>query len=136
MASSRLGTALKNLGLALINATLMLVLLIVIFLWLLVGRVQELGANTREALTAALAPQAERLEQISEGIDAVGAQLKDGGDKAELGPKLEALTEEMAQVRAGIQSIQSIQMEAIAGTVMTVVGQWMSARAAEMKAGE
>ncbi|HQU67256.1 MAG TPA: hypothetical protein PLI43_03560 [Albidovulum sp.] len=93
MAEKTFGSRLKALLLALLNATLLLALLLVIGLWLLLGRAQHFVANT--AAMAATAAGAELREKA-------GAQIAGLGSAAERIKGVEARIDgTMAKVAAG-----------------------------------
>lgn len=93
MAEKTFGSRLKALLLALLNATLLLALLLVVGLWLLLGRAQDFAADT--AAMAASAAGAELREKA-------GAQLAGLGTAAERVKGLEARIDgAMIKVAAG-----------------------------------
>lgn len=74
MAEKTLGSRLKSLFLALLNATLLLALLLVLGLWLLLGRAQHFAADT--AAMAASAAGAELRERAGAQVAVLGGAAK------------------------------------------------------------
>lgn len=131
MFGTRLRHAIGNLFLALLNATLILILAIVVIGYLLAGRVQDVADTTINAVETTLAPQAEKLEtiantaetiktQLREGQDrlvAAGEQIADAGKQMAEGPVSGSLREEIkglgndiAALRAGLQNGEAITL--------------------------
>lgn len=99
MPNRTLGQTLRQLGLALLNATLLLAVLLVFGTWLLIGRVQHFAADTAEAAATAL-----------------GADLKDqmAGQTASLGATLDRLSTLDAQLSDAIARAGSGDSAAVA----------------------
>lgn len=74
MTERTFGSLLRQLGLALLNATLLLAVLLVFGAWLLIGRVQHFAADTAEATAKAIG--ADLQDQMPGEIATLGATLE------------------------------------------------------------
>lgn len=111
MADKTFGARLKALFLALLNATLLLALLLVVGLWLLLGRAQDFAADT--AAMAASAAGAELREKA-------GSQLAGLGAAAERIKGIEARIEgTMAKVAAG-DSAAAAELQGLSSDVQAL----------------
>lgn len=90
---------LKRLASALLNATVLLVILLVIGLIVLVGRITDL----RDSTAALMAPQAERLERIADAVE--GIETRIAGMPPAAAPELAA---ELAALRAQIPDLSGL----------------------------
>lgn len=66
---------LKALALSLLNATVMLLIILLVLSLMLVGRLQDLAQDTRETLRIALVPPTEKLERIAVGVEKIQTGL-------------------------------------------------------------
>lgn len=90
----------KDLALALVNATLVLAIVLVVCVIALLGRIAAL----QEATTAALAPQAARLERISMAVENIDARLT-----SRSACENPALVAELAALRAQVPEMARLQ---------------------------
>lgn len=123
MFGTRFRRALGNLFLALLNATLLLILAIVVIGYLLAGRLQDVSETTTIAVKTTLAPQAEKLERIASATENIQSQLKEGQKrladareqitagqaKLAAGPVSDALQDQIASLRSDIADLRSLQ---------------------------
>ena len=125
---SRFRSAIFQMGLALLNATLMLALLLTVTLWMLVGRVQDLATNTRNSLNHALAPQAAQLERIVSGVERIDTSLRsaNGSETAELSEEIAALRSGIEGVQAEVQKMRDVGSQEIILSLKQVLGELLA----------
>jgi hypothetical protein len=121
-----LKSTLAQLGLALLNATLLLCLAIVVMVWLALGRVQDLAQATRITLTDALAPSAARLERIATGVESMDARLAAGTGGADMREAVAGLRKDISDTRAELREASQIWPQLVAGHLLQSVQGWMA----------
>ncbi len=70
----------RDLLVALLNATLLLAIVLVVCSIILVERMSNLRDETIQVVAQAILPQRERLDRVAEGIDAIEARLSENGN--------------------------------------------------------
>lgn len=120
--NSRFRPALQQFALAMLNATLMLGIILVVLSWLLFGRIQGFAADASSALHDALAPQAERLERIAASIESLEAQVAQGDGLEALRSEVAGLRSEIVNIREGIKTARQIGPQLLAERAMEVIG--------------
>lgn len=99
MAEATFGSRIRQLLLALLNATLLLALLLVLAVWALLGRVQSIAEGIQARANgpiAALAETAQKLEALPDRIDAATAKVAAGDT---------ATAAELAGLRTDVQAL-------------------------------
>lgn len=106
----RLQKAFAQLGIALLNATMMLALILAVVFCMLVARAQDLAAHTQDALREALTPHATQLAQIALNVEQMEVSLREIGTSTtgELSGELEALRQSVDRARADLQGLQEM----------------------------
>lgn len=120
---------LKNLSLAFLNATLLLVLAILVVALLLLGQVNDPRGGLSESITTHLRPVNERLERIETQLTQMNETLKSGDDASKL-----ALGAEIAAMRAqlpDVSGLSEIGAQDIARQFAIVVGEQLTALGAK-----
>ncbi|MGJ8544108.1 MAG: hypothetical protein ACSHWZ_01610 [Sulfitobacter sp.] len=126
MNNPQLQKALRQLGLALLNATLMLCLALLIAGFLLLGRMQDLAQGTRAAAAEALAPQTARLERMTAALEGIEAQVTTGAVAPEMQTQLSSLRVEIAQVRDDFQRAQQMDSQEAGDRMVKAVATWLA----------
>ncbi len=120
---------LKDLFLALLNATLMLAIILVVLCLLLVSRVSGIAANTGEAARAALSAPAARLERIEATLADIksGSALTaaDGAKIDALSAGIQMLNDQLAEMRV---TLNQIPLQQIALNLRDEFGRALSAQ--------
>ncbi len=116
--------ALKDLGLALINATVLLLIILLVVGTLFLSRVNALRDGITTSIASTLAPQAERLDQISAQLDRLNTRLEttDNGDSAALTAEITALRKQLPD----FSQLNEISSTEIAKQVVDVVAARLS----------
>ena len=114
-------SALQQLGLALLNATLLLALALAVMVWLALGRVQDLAQGTQTALNEALAPQAERLERIATSVKKIEVDLADGTANTTLRDEVVLLRRNIETIHAQTQVAVEIGPQILAEQMTKVI---------------
>ncbi|QLQ19129.1 MAG: hypothetical protein HZT43_11315 [Exiguobacterium profundum] len=111
MPDRTLGQTLRQLGLALLNATLLLAVLLVFGAWALIGRVQHFAADTAEAAATALGDdlkdqmtgEVATLGATLESLSTLDARLSDAIARAGSGDG--AAVEQLTGLRSDVQAL-------------------------------
>lgn len=113
--------AIKDILLALLNATLILAIALVLVLVLLIGRVADL----RDGTAALLAPQAARLERIAQSAETIEARLANCAPS-----EAAALRAELAALRADMPDLSGLEgmtARSLAGDIFDVAAERLAA---------
>lgn len=127
MKGSAVWMAIRQVGLALLNATLMLLLAVLVAAFLLVGRVQDLAQNTRIAIDDVLAPQALRLERIATAVEGIELRVSEGTLEQPLREEVVGLRSDIAEVQSGLHAIAQIGPQELTAQMIRILGGWLSA---------
>lgn len=120
----------KDLFLALLNATVLLILMTLIAGIILTRQVSELEQQLHDDL----APQAARLERIAEGIEAIEADLATAGpgsDLAALSADVAALRADLAAATAQFDTARNITAQGVLAAIGGMMSRMMAAEAPE-----
>lgn len=134
------GSRMRDLALALLNATLLLAVLLVFGLWLLIGRVQTLAADT--AAAAATAIGSDLKGRLSTEIDGLNAALtRIGGLEGRIGETVTracsadgAAVAELAALRGEVQVLNG-NIAAVRTGIDQITGQTTEAFRAMLRNG-
>lgn len=125
---------LKDLGLSLLNATLMLVIIFVVLSLILVSRVSTLAESAGDAARAALNAPSARIEQMTETLSEIGS---DPGLSQIDGNRIDALTAEVQALNAQLSGIRGnlseIPVDQIAMRLREEIGQAFTAGATSLR---
>jgi len=125
---------LKDLGLSLLNATLMLVIIFVVLSLILVSRVSTLAESAGDAARAALNAPSARIEQMTETLSEIGS---DPGLSQIDGNRIDALTAEVQALNAQLSGIRGnlseIPVDQIAMRLREEIGQALTAGATSLR---
>ena len=121
---------LKDLGLSILNATLMLAIILVVLSLVLVSRLSTLADSAGDAARAALNAPSARIEQIATTLTDIGS---DPNLSQIDGARIDALTAEIRSLNAQLsdmrQNISQIPVQQIARQFREEFGRALSARA-------
>lgn len=95
---------LRDLALALCNATLLLLVVLMVVALMLLGRLTDLRDETIASVSAGLAPFAAPLERIDSRLSALNEQLESAD-----GSELRALRDEVALLRAQLPDLARLE---------------------------
>jgi predicted PurR-regulated permease PerM len=125
---------LKDLGLSLLNATLMLVIIFVVLSLTLVSRVSTLAESAGDAARAALNAPSARIEQMTETLSEIGS---DPGLSQIDGNRIDALTAEVQALNAQLSGIRGnlseIPVDQIAMRLREEIGQALTSGATSLR---
>jgi predicted PurR-regulated permease PerM len=125
---------LKDLGLSLLNATLMLVIIFVVLSLILVSRVSTLAESAGDAARAALNAPSARIEQMTETLSEIGS---DPGLSQIDGNRIDALTSEVQALNAQLSGIRGnlseIPVDQIAMRLREEIGQALTSGATSLR---
>ncbi|OJI92973.1 hypothetical protein LY10_00408 [Planktotalea frisia] len=125
---------LKDLGLSLLNATLMLVIIFVVLSLILVSRVSTLAESAGDAARAALNAPSARIEQMTETLSEIGS---DPGLSQIDGNRIDALTAEVQALNAQLSGIRGnlseIPVDQIAMRLREEIGQALTSGATSLR---
>lgn len=125
---------LKDLGLSLLNATLMLVIIFVVLSLILVSRVSTLAESAGDAARAALNAPSARIEQMTETLSEIGSEP---GLSQIDGNRIDALTAEVQALNAQLSGIRGnlseIPVDQIAMRLREEIGQAFTAGATSLR---
>jgi hypothetical protein len=119
--SRSLSSTLGALGLALLNATLLLALAVAVMAWLALGRLDALSERTLGAVSAALAPQGARLERIAVAVEGIEARLDDPALAEGLRAEVAGLSAELARTREALAEARDAAPRALAATTLAAM---------------
>ena len=125
---------LKDLGLSLLNATLMLVIIFVVLSLILVSRVSTLAESAGDAARAALNAPSARIEQMTETLSEIGSDP----DLSQIdGNRIDALTAEVQALNAQLSGIRGnlseIPVDQIAMRLREEIGQALTSGATSLR---
>ena len=125
---------LKDLGLSLLNATLMLVIIFVVLSLILVSRVSTLAESAGDAARAALNAPSARIEQMTETLSEIGS---DPGLSQIDCNRIDALTAEVQALNAQLSGIRGnlseIPVDQIAMRLREEIGQALTSGATSLR---
>lgn len=102
----------RDIFLAMVNATLILAIVLVVCLIVLMGRVSDL----RESTVAMLAPQAERLSQLTTAVQSIDGKVGQCSDA-----NVAALREELKPLIANAPDLSGLQGMTVRGLAVEIV---------------
>lgn len=116
----------KDLLISLLNATILLLIILALLIFLLVGRVEAVRESVVDAVAMKLSPQAERLEQIGDQLIQINTQLETAD-----GAQIDALRQEIAALREKMPNFSRLEDLAaveIAQQIINGIGQELSSK--------
>ena len=121
---------LKDLGLSLLNATLMLVIIFVVLSLILVSRVSTLAESAGDAARASMAAPSARLEQIETTL----AEISSNPTLSQAdGARIDALAIELQKLNAQVsglkENISDLPVQQIVGQIRAELGRVLIGRA-------
>lgn len=112
---------LRDILLAMVNATLVLAIVLVIGLIVLVGRVVDLRDNTAAMAAAAVAPYTDQLDRATTSLENIDAQLASMD-----GSEIRALRDDITALRGSLPNLSTmddVTAQTLAMQIMRVIGQ-------------
>ncbi len=123
---SKIKQMLIQLGLALLNATLLLAIALTVMFWLVLGQVQSLTDTTQVAIADALAPQSAKLERLTTSVENIEEKLQSGVGNNELRTEIEGLTGSIQELRSDLETVKQIGPEVFLERILTAIGALIS----------
>jgi hypothetical protein len=119
----------KDIALALLNATVLLLIVLVIAVFMLLGRVETLHTDLTDGVASKLAPQTERLDRIGAQLEQIDHQLETAD-----GDRVDALREEVAALRRQLpdfSGLENLEAREIARQIVARIVQQLSNQSEE-----